>query len=363
MSSKIPNIQTEYLKRIKAQLRTAFFESRYSYTQLQAILEERYGFNINKGTLQDLFNPDSNSLNYACLVTTCDFFGLDFNKLLQPKLLKATDSPSHKTTKSSAHSGDFSNIEPFLESIQAVNKKFSVLRDDGYMQSFKGYVVAPTKSNSIEKFDLTLYKDDNGVAHAKLIRSSKNGDSCFKYEGIPYYSKAYQAVLIFLTDKQAKGEFYFLSFGFQEYRSNDGLQFRQGLAITGASLHSGTMVSQNFLLFSHPLSPEMEKFVPGLLKPPVNEFCVPVSTVERLAELHPEVRTLMDKLSGTLSHEKEDVYIFNEDSILSLTRVKLSSYERIKALLLLKEEALISEKNCYVVDSKFSSFAKNYMLE
>ena len=54
-----------------------------------------------------------------------------------------------------------------------------------------------------------------------------------------------------MTDLKAKGEFYFLAFGFQQYRTDeDGLVFRQGLAVTGESLGKGSILAQNFVLFN-----------------------------------------------------------------------------------------------------------------
>ena len=366
MSRELPEPQMEYIKRIKEELNKALYASKYTYTQLQALLEERYGFSINKGTLRDLFDVNNTNLNYACLVTTCKFFRFDFNTFLEPETISDDDNYFTINTKNNSRiKRKASNTHPFIESLKSVNSKFTVLRDDGYMNKFKGYIVAPAKSNTIDEFNLTMYKDDEGVAHAKLIRRSmgRQKNEYFGYYGIPYHSKAYQSVLIFLVDTKATGEFYFLSFGFQQYRGSEGLIFRQGLAITGESLRSGTMIAQNFVLLNNDIPPEKIKFIPGLLKTPANEFCVPFDEANQLAEEYPEVKSLMEKLAITVRQSKEQVYIFNEDNVLSLSRIDLSAYDRIKALLLLKGKALIPEKNYYGADNKYSGFAKNYLLK
>ena len=355
----------DYIKRIKEELNHALFASKYTYTQLQEILEERYGFSINKGTLRDLFDVNNSNLNYACLVTTCKFFGFDFNKLLMPETISDNDNYfSINTNTETRMKLKHNNMQPFIENLKSVNSKFTVLRDDGYMNKFKGYIIAPAKSNTMDEFNLTMYKDDEGIAHAKLIRRSISNQKkeYFEYTGIPYHSKAYQTVLIFLVDTKAKGEFYFLSFGFQQYRGSEGLIFRQGLAITGEALRSGTMVAQNFVLFNNDITSDKLKYIPGLLKTPANEFCIPVDEANKLAEEYPEVKTLMEKLSVTINQSKEQVYIFNEDNILSLSRVELSVYDRIKALLLLKGNALVSDKNYYGADSKYSEFVKKHLI-
>lgn len=365
MPRDLPEPQMDYIRRVKEELNRVLYASKYTYTQLQGILEERYGFSINKGTLRDLFDVNNTNLNYACLITTCKFFGFDFNKLLAPETISDNDDYFSINTKNATiKKWKHNNSHPFIESLKSVNSKFTVLRDDGYMNEFKGYVIAPARSNSIDEFNLTMYKDDDGIAHAELVRRSisKQKNEYFEYTGIPYHSKAYQSVLIFLVDTKAKGEFYFLSFGFQEYRGSEGLIFRQGLAITGESLRSGTMIAQNFILVNNDIAPDKLKYIPGLLKTPVNEFCVPVVEANKLAEEYPEVKTLMQKLSVTVSQSKEQVYIFNENNILSLSRIELSVYDRIKALLLLKGRALVPGKNYYGADNKFSEFVKHCLL-
>ena len=366
MPRELPDPQLEYIRRIKEELNQALYASKYTYTQLQGLLEERYGFSINKGTLKDLFDINSTNLNYACLITTCKFFGYDFNKFLQPETISESEDYFNISTKNNVKKKKKTNtFHPFIDSLKSVNSKFTVLRDNGYMGEFKGYISVPTKSNSIDEFNLSMYKDEDGIARAKLIRSSKtkHRTEFFEYTGIPYHSKAYQSVLLFLTDTRATGEFYFLTFGFQQYRSEEGLLFRQGLAITGESLRSGSMVSQNFVLLTHSLSLDKQKYIPGLLKLPTNEFCVPVETANKLAHEYPEVKILMERLPGTIQQCKEDVYIFSEDNILSFNRTKLTPYDRMKALHLLKGGAVAPEKNYYVADSKYSGFAINYLLD
>lgn len=360
----LSNSQLAYVKRIKEELNLALGTSKYTYTQLQGLLESRYGFKINKGTLRDLFDVNSPNMNYACLITTCKFFGFDFNEFLMPDEIEEDNeyfSLNAKYAKNKRSPGFY----PLIESLASVEDKFTILRDDGYMCDYKGYIITPSDSNSIDEFDLSMYKDSDGIAHAKLVRQSKSNGRTerFEFEGIPYHSKAYQSVLIFLTDTKANGEFYFLSFGFQQYRNEEGLLFRQGLAVTGKSLRSGSMISQNFILLSQDLAEQNSVYIPGLLKSPANEFCVPVEIAHNLAKQHPEVEHLLQTLADSINHTAENIYIFNEDIILQLNRLPLSTVDRIKALLLLKGEAIIPDKNYYVANSKYSGFAKNYLLK
>ena len=47
MSRELPEPQMEYIKRIKEELNKALYASKYTYPQVQALPEERYGFTIN----------------------------------------------------------------------------------------------------------------------------------------------------------------------------------------------------------------------------------------------------------------------------------------------------------------------------
>lgn len=367
--------QLEYVYRVKETLSRAFGESKLSKPQLLEMLEATYGFNINKGTLDNLFRLDNPNIDYACLVTVADFFGCDLKALLTPKI-KDSSFLRHKSAaeKSAAKAGVAVNKtenDPFFESISGIRSKFPVLEDDGYTGEFVGFILPPTTSNdSISQFDLTMKKDEDGVMKAKVVRTTTYYSSKtrtmrteqFVYHGVPLYAKKYKAVLIFMTDEKAKGEFYFLSFGFEEYRTDEGLVFRQGLSVTGQAIGRGTLVAQNFLVFNKPIEDTKMKYISGLLKAPNNEFCVPVEEAEKLAEKYPEVRKFMADRAEVIERNRRQVYIFYEDNIISDKLSSLSAYDRIKAILLLKSKSTIGSKYYYTADCKYSGFVKNYLL-
>ena len=364
---EIPDPQIEYIIRIKKQLGKDFGASKLSLTQLQGILEEKYGFNINKGTLANLFNENNMNIDYACLVTVCKFFRYDFKEFLEPESMDDSPELFANNAKISERliEDKPQKIEdhPFFMSIEPVKNKFTILQDEGYMGDFEGFIMAPTENGGMSKFNLSIHQSDEGYAQAILVRKSTSKPKHqFEFRGVPYYSKAYKAVLLFMTDVKAKGEFYFLTFGFQQYRTDEGLIFRQGLAVTGESLGSGSIVAQNFVLFNSEISQEKMKYIPGLLKAPSNEFCVPVEVVEKLSTEYPEVCSLMTELYGTMEGEKAPVYIVNENEILNIGKSKPTKYDRIKALLLLKGESKVADKYYYEADSKFSGFGKNYLV-
>lgn len=364
------DIQLQYVKEIKRRLNKALEASKLSPTQLKVKLEEKYGFNINKNTLQVLFDESKPNMDYACLVTTCAYFDFNYDKLLKPESLideeeyEGLGEKASKLVELEKELEANKPTDPFLRSMYGVKNKFTILRDEGYMGEYKGFIFAPTRRGGICEFDLSIQKDSEGNAYAKLVRKDASKKNRYEYQGIPYYSKAYKIILIFMTDVKAIGEFYLLSFGFHKYRTdNEGLIFRQGLAVTGKSLGSESVVAQNFVLIDCELSGEKMKYVPGLLKTPNNEFCIPVDVANELAEENIEVKQLLHEFSTTLKQATRMMYILNEDEIISNTRTSLSDHDKIKALLLLKAQSTVAEKYYYDADSKFSGFGKGYLAE
>ena len=88
-------------------------------------------------------------------------------------------------------------------------------------------------------------------------------------------------------------------------------------------------------------------------------FCEGRTTVRGASTRH-LTRLVSEEFKET--NKKMPVYVVNENVILESCTSKESQYDRIKALLLLKGEAKIADKNYYVADSKFSGFGKNYLV-
>lgn len=363
----LPSEQKKYIYDIKLRLSRKLQTSRLSTSQLADILEETYHFNINKSTLANLFDTKNERIDFACLVTVCKYFDIEFSDILAL-------SPAE------GENGHFSNngsdvIESSAASIYAdfgkeLLRNFPALNDRGYEGLFSGFILPPTPTGEgINDFDLELYRD-GGEMRAHLIRKAryysakfgKDKVEPFSFHGIPFFSQAYGLVLIFLTDDAGAGEFYFLAFGYDKYRAEEGLVFRQGLSVTGEAIGRSKVVSQNFLLFNKPLADDKFKYVPGLLKKPNGDFCVSVKSAEALAKEHKEVKIFLEELLKVLELNRMEMYVLNEDNILSDKTSCLSKYDRLKALLLLKEKSTVAEKCYFLADSKFSGFAKNFLL-
>lgn len=122
------------------------------------------------------------------------------------------------------------------------------------------------------------------------------------------------------------------------------------------------MVAQDFLLFNKPLAEDKLKYVPGLLKIPNGDFCVSVENAEALAKEHEEVRVFLEKLQKVLELNRSEMYVLNEDNILSGKTPDLSKYDCLKALLFLKEKSTVADKCYFDASSKFYGFVKSCLL-
>lgn len=368
--------QLLYVKQIKEWLNRALGECGLKEPQLLEMLERTYGFNINKGTLHKLFDISNPNVDFFCMMAVCKFFGFEFNDLLAPAAVVnengnvEVENYRHIAEKVKAKTAELEKVQfvekkerdAFWQSIAKTRKKFPVLEDEGYLGSFKGFITSPTKKGPMKRFNLTMEKDERGVMHAKAARTV-NARNTLYFSGVPLLARAYNAVIMFLTDEKDTGEFYFLAFGFKKYRSDEGLIYRKGLAVTGETYGSAAIVSQNFLIFKNDLRPEDEKYIPGLLKSPDDEFCVSVDDAEELAAKHPEVRRFLDAMGEAIDRRTKEMLVLKEANIITLDILELPPLERFKALLLLKSKAVISEKHVYRDESTYAGLANDYLMD
>lgn len=367
--------QLLYVKQIKEWLNRALGECGLKEPQLLEMLERTYGFNINKGTLHNLFDISNPNVDFFCIMAVCKFFGFEFDDLLAPAVMvnengtEEVENYRHIAEKIAAEAAELQKtvfvekkkIDAFWQSIAKTRKKFPVLKDEGYIGDFKGFITSPTKNGSVKHFDLAMKKDEHGVMHARATRTVNDGNM-LSFSGVPLLARAYNAVIMFLTDEKGTGEFYFLAFGFKKYRSDEGLIYRKGLAITGETFGSAAIVSQNFLIFKNDLRPEDEKYIPGLLKSPDDEFCVSIDDAKELAEKYPEVKQFLDAMGDDIDRRTKEMLVLKESNIITLNILELSPLERLKALLLLKSKAVISEKHAYRDESTYADLANDYLM-
>ena len=375
----------KYVEGVKRALNDALDEAakkeKLTKKELLEKLQETYGFKLTKQTLNNLFSFKNNSLDYACLVTVCRFFGFDFNKILAPKPIKGAKEEFRRYASSDlraadcpdfngADSGTYADV-PFVDCMSDVKDKFLVLNDTDYMGVFYGYT-APTDGakTTPNMFTLTIEPDsDTGVVSATLTTekayedSDKKGKSKNTYHGIPVFVKRYLAVLLFMVNDNNSGGFVQLSFSYEEYPDELGLIYRHGILMTGESINGASLSTQSFLLFNKKVSSKNYKYMYGLLKAPNHNFNVPVKEAEKLAEKDEDVAEFLVKFKDVLERNKKEVYMINEDNILTDRASDMLKYNVVRALLLLKSKSKLANTYHYRARYRYTGFAVKCLAE
>ena len=369
----------EYIERVKMALNAAFEEAakneKLTKKDLLEKLQATYGFKLTKQTLNNLFNLKSNSLDYACLVTVCRFFGFDFNKILSPEPLKDQDEKFRKYASLELRAADCQDLSgvdngtpadiPFMECMSGVKDQFLVLNDKHYYGTFYGYTApAGGTKTTPNMFVLKIGPDENtGAITATLTAekayedSDKKGKSKTSYHGIPVFAKRYLAILLLMVNDDNSGGFVQLSFSYEEYPEELGLIYRHGILMTGESIKGAALSTESFLLFNKKVSREKYKYLSGLLKAPNHNFSVPVEEAKKLAEKDEDVAEFLEKFKELLDRNKKEVYMINEDNILTDRASDMMKYDIVKALLLLKEKSKLAYTYHYRARYRYTGFA------
>lgn len=71
----------------------------------------------------------------------------------------------------------------------------------------------------------------------------------------------------------------------------------------------------------------------------------------------------MDAMGDDIDRRTKEMLVLKESNIITLNILELSPLERLKALLLLKSKAVISEKHAYRDESTYAVLANDYLME
>lgn len=377
----------EYIGRVKTALNNAFEEAKEKYglskTGLRKKLEETYGLRISQQTLDNLFRHSSKSMDFACLMTVCRFFGFDLNKVLnlEPIEGKKEEYKYRTCADSELRAVDCPDLEgigseacadiPFSRSVDSVKDKFLLLNDPDYEGTFYGYT-APSENSkkSPNIFELRIERNkDTGVIEAELTTerayedSNVKGKNRYVYRGIPVFVKRYLAVVLFLLNEDNSGDFLQIAFSYEEYTNDLGLIFRHGILLTGESINGASLSTQSILLFNKKVPANKNKYLFGLLKAPNHNFSIPVDEAEKIAKKDKDVAEFLEKFKGVLDRNKKEVYMLNEDNILHDRASDMEKYDVVKALLLLKKHSKLASTYHYRARYRYTGFAVKYLAE
>ncbi|MBQ7359521.1 MAG: hypothetical protein IJW63_05455 [Lachnospiraceae bacterium] len=372
-------VRDAYIKKVKKALNAARNEANkkeeLSEYKLLAEIRKAYGFKLARQTLRNLFDEKSNSLDYACLVTVCRFYGFDFNKILSPEPINGAEekfrtcaAPRYRVLDDQNNKGINNEIyagELFAKSTREVKDKFLVLTDDSYFGTFYGYTASEDSTKTTpNEFTLKIERDANTDVSSATLRttmsyedSGKVNDVVESYHGIPVFVTSYRVIILFLV-KDNTGEFRQMSFSYKEHENGMGLIFRHGIMLTGERLNGETLCAQSFVLFNKQIQEDKYQYLLGLLKTPNHTFSVPIDEAMELAKTDVDVADFLEQFSGALNRHRKEVYMINEDNILHDKASNMMKDNIVKALLRLKQKARLQNVYHYrAAKYRFENFA------
>lgn len=335
----------DQIQAIKKRLNDAVKRTNLNVHQLTDAINQKNDIEVNYNTIRNVLNYKCDALDLTTVIAISRYLHLDTAMLLSP--------PNTRDTT-------LQNAEDFMPS-----SKFVILDDSKYFGKFHCFFFSPNhKSSELIRFDLDI-EDKDGSAKATMhyygrptsVYGERTIDSRVLY-GIPYVDKLHSTIFITLTNDT--GDFYFLYFNWQHFRSHD-LYFRRGIALTASSLRDHPVLFMNFVLFARPVSSEKLPYISGLLADVSPTFSIPEDTVISLRNSEPLVNSFFEEFGYILEHNKKTMYTVNETQILSSSSDTMTEIDVIKALLLLKDASTASKRIVYEDIESFSSFSKNHL--
>ena len=231
-----PNFKHEQIQAIKKRLNAEKDKHGMKTTyKLAEALKEKTGFtDINYNTVKSALSFSTDALDITVVIAICRLFHLDTAYIMSPP----------------------GTPEPALPSDQTDTGKFKMLDDPKYFDTYYGYFYSPNhKSGELVQFELVIQSTDgkttavmNYHGRPRTVNGVVNPDERTLY-GTPCLCTQHSNVYIQLTNDL--GDFYYLYFNRQEFRSHN-MYFRRGVALTASSLRNHPVIQLNFVLFANP---------------------------------------------------------------------------------------------------------------
>ena len=338
------NFKHEQIQAIKKRLNLAFTKSGLTLYKLAEALNNKTEFtDIHYNTLQSALDCSKDALDVTVLIALCRFFHLDTAYILSPP-----DTPSSEMPGNQLDTG-----------------KFIILDDSKYFGTYYGFFYSPNhESNELIRFELMIQQTDEKVTATMVYHGRpRTVDGIIKPDdrkmyGTPCLCTRHSNVYIKLINDF--GDFYFLYFNRQEFRSHS-MYFRRGIALTASSLRNHPVLMLNFVLFARPVPDEKITYIPGLLADVSRTFRITKTALDALREKDPLIEKFYQSFRHILDHDIETIYPINEAQILLSPSPIMEKYDIIKALLLLKDASVSPKRIVYDDIEDFSAFSKNFL--
>lgn len=331
------------IKEMKRKLRDLYKNS--DYKSIKNLYEDLILFDqslyFSENSLSQTLNTEQGSkyettFNLYAAITMCRFFRKDISSLfVSPEAGKNT----------------LEDADP----LQAVGK-YIVLDDPQYFGDFYGYMYSKyMKRKNVIPFKLSINKSGDRVEALFEYRDPRKP---LVLSGVPKLITRSKNIYIIFSNPD--GEFFEFFFHYKPYRV-DKMWYRRGIVIADESSTDSPEVA-NFVLFDREISDEKFRYIPGLLMISGPRFCI---SEKKILEMRQDsnVAKFLDDFSYLFEHDKSPMYVFDEDTIMSI--IKNEEPERkhflISQLLLIREQAEISHNITYTMDSEYPEYARKYL--
>lgn len=311
------------------------------YNDLKNNLIKQTGFEINYTTLQRTLNiHDTGSFNLLCILALCRFFKLNVSTVFA--------EPDNDETP-----------EIYPEPKQT--KTFIYLDNEKYFGTYYGFLKSAKSHEPINRFVLQIMKDEFGkpTAILEVTIPFKRDDGSMdnmvrKLTGTPMLAVKQNNIHIVFTDEP--GNYYLFDFSYTNYRIQN-LYFRKGSVQTHGRNTAHSPIMQSFVLFAHPIAPEYEALIPGMLILIDKSFHIEESDLNELLDNNP----LIKRFYSTFQYlfKPETTYSINEKQVLAEEKPRMSQNEIMTALQILKSQAIEPSIISFDDMDEYSEFSKD----
>lgn len=315
-----------------------YHQNGLSINKLKEELNNMCGFELNYDTLAHTLDLNRNTLDMYCVIAMCRYFNLDIAYVLS--------EPS-------------STSEAMDEQSQFISERYSVLNDPRYMGTYYGYLYSQKQTyNLVDKFELDIH-----LTHGKVLATltviyyneEKTEIGRRKFTGIPIFVRPSNIYIVFT---ESNGQFILMSFSYVHYNVKN-LYFRRGAIITLGKDAARQPLLQSFVLFGRELSDEqVEKYVPGFLLLYDSAFHIRADVLAQLAEEHEDVAYLFRDFSYIFQANCERFFTVNEAQILASVKNNMPKKDVIKALQIMKSNAVDAKRIYFPEIEAISEFAE-----
>lgn len=333
---------------MKVRLHNLYEESHYHsirslYNDLLAYEYSLYFAENSLSQTLNIKNPNyETTFNYNAAITLCRFFNKDISSLFAPP----ENGQNNLTDADPLQSGG----------------KYRILDDEKYQGDFYGYMFSRYYRNENEDeiipISVSIYPRGNQFEATLRYKHPKK---THELVGIPKLITATNTVYIIFTNQQ--GDFFEMFFHYKKY-TRDKMWYRKGLIVTNES-STENPIALNFILLDKEVPNEKLKYLPGMLKFCESHFCISEEKLKELMDTNSDINAFVSEYHYLLEHNKKQMYVFNENTLMSLIKEKHSDerYFDICQLMLIKENAEIPSMIQYPKSNEYPEFSHDYLIQ